>query len=146
MASWMRISTTSTRPDFLMGQISTTKVVTSSEKREHVKLIQPGNREWVSAIIGVNFQGWSIIMHKMVLLKEEITRLREANQILSQRLRANKKRRVRHGGHLSIQDAQDQESQKDVQRQLKQEERANRGRAKRIETRKALWTLQQHQP
>jgi len=30
-------------------------------------------------------------MHKMVLLKEEVTRLREANQILSQRRRAKKK-------------------------------------------------------
>ena len=73
-------------------------------------------------------------MHKMLLLKEEVTRLREANQILSQRRRA-KKRRVRHGGHLSLQDAQVQESQKDVERQLWQEERAHRGRAKRIETR-----------
>ena len=45
---------------FLMGQISTIKVVMSSERRGHVKLVQPGNREWVSAIIGVNFQGWSI--------------------------------------------------------------------------------------
>ena len=73
-------------------------------------------------------------MHKMLLLKEEVTRLREANQILSQRRRA-KKRRVRHGGHLSFQDALVQESQKDVERQLWQEERAHRGRAKRIETR-----------
>ena len=45
---------------FLMGQISTTKVVTSSDRRRHVKLIQPGNREWVSVIMGVNCQGWAI--------------------------------------------------------------------------------------
>src|ERR1700712_4197166 len=43
-----------------MGQISTAKIVTSSERRGHVKMIQPGNREWVLAIIGVNSQGWSI--------------------------------------------------------------------------------------
>src|ERR1700712_2748775 len=43
-----------------MGQISTTKVVTSSERRAHVKLIQSGNREWLSAIIDVSSQSWSI--------------------------------------------------------------------------------------
>ena len=45
---------------FLMGQISTTKVVTSTDRRGHVNLIQPGDRECVSVIIGVNSQGWSI--------------------------------------------------------------------------------------
>src|SRR6195952_1477141 len=45
---------------FLMGQISTTKIVTSSERCGHIKLIPHGNREWDSAIIGVKSQGWSI--------------------------------------------------------------------------------------
>ena len=35
---------------FLMGQISSTLVVTSSEGRGRAKKIQPGNREWVMAI------------------------------------------------------------------------------------------------
>ena len=39
---------------FLMGQISIVKIITSSEKCEYIKLIQPGNRELVSVIIGVN--------------------------------------------------------------------------------------------
>jgi len=44
---------------FQMGIISTAKVVCGSETREsHAKAIQPGNREWVTAIIAVNTAGW----------------------------------------------------------------------------------------
>lgn len=74
------------------------------------------------------------MMHKMVLLKEEVTRLREANQLLSRRRRA-RKTHVRRGGHLTVQDAQDQESQKDIEQQLEQEKCVNDGRAKRNGTR-----------
>jgi hypothetical protein len=45
---------------FLMGLIATAKVVTASERRHRPKAIQPGNREWVTVIQGVNAQGWSI--------------------------------------------------------------------------------------
>ncbi|KJK73921.1 hypothetical protein H634G_10782 [Metarhizium anisopliae BRIP 53293] len=45
---------------FMMGIISTTTVVTSSEKRGRPTLTQPGNREWVSVIQGINSQGWAI--------------------------------------------------------------------------------------
>ena len=45
---------------FMMGMISTTMVVTSSERRGKPKLAQPGNREWVSVIQGINSQGWAI--------------------------------------------------------------------------------------
>jgi DDE superfamily endonuclease/helix-turn-helix, Psq domain len=45
---------------FMMGIISTGTVVTSSERRSNAKLAQPGNREWVTVIQGVNSQGWSI--------------------------------------------------------------------------------------
>ena len=45
---------------FLMGQITTTTVVTGSDKAGNPKLAQPGNREWVSVIQGVNSQGWAI--------------------------------------------------------------------------------------
>lgn len=45
---------------FMMGMISTTTVVTSSEKRGRPTLAQPGNREWVSVIQGINSQGWAI--------------------------------------------------------------------------------------
>ena len=45
---------------FQMGVISTSKVVTSSERRGRLRTIQPGNREWVTAIQGINAKGWSI--------------------------------------------------------------------------------------
>ena len=45
---------------FMMGVISTATVVTSSEGRIKAKKIQPGNREWVTVIQGVNSQGWNV--------------------------------------------------------------------------------------
>ena len=46
---------------FAMGVIATAKVVTSSEsKNSRTKTIQPGNREWVSIIQGVNSYGWAL--------------------------------------------------------------------------------------
>ena len=43
-----------------MGVILTSKVVTSSERRMRPKSVQPGNREWVTAIQAVNAQGWMV--------------------------------------------------------------------------------------
>jgi hypothetical protein len=45
---------------FQMGVTSTTKVITGSERRSQPKAVQPGNREWVTVIQGVNAQGWPI--------------------------------------------------------------------------------------
>ncbi|KAF2180882.1 CENP-B protein, partial [Zopfia rhizophila CBS 207.26] len=45
---------------FQMGVSSTAKVVTGSEQRSQPKAVQPGNREWVTVIQGVNSQGWPI--------------------------------------------------------------------------------------
>jgi hypothetical protein len=45
---------------FMMGIISTGSVVTSAERRGRPKLAQPGNREWVTVIQGINSQGWAI--------------------------------------------------------------------------------------
>ena len=45
---------------FMMGMISTTMVVTSPERLGKPRLAQPGNREWVSVIQGINSQGWAI--------------------------------------------------------------------------------------
>jgi hypothetical protein len=45
---------------FMMGIISAAMVVTSVERRGRRKAIQPGNREWVTVIQGVNSQGWAI--------------------------------------------------------------------------------------
>ena len=45
---------------FQMGVASTAKVVCGSEtKQSHAKALQPGNREWVTAIVAVNAAGWS---------------------------------------------------------------------------------------
>lgn len=43
-----------------MGVAATSKVVTSSDTAGRAILIQPGNREWVTVIEGVNATGWAI--------------------------------------------------------------------------------------
>jgi hypothetical protein len=45
---------------FAMGVIATAKVVTSSKAKNRPKTTQPGNREWVSIIQGVNSYGWAL--------------------------------------------------------------------------------------
>jgi hypothetical protein len=45
---------------FMMGVISTTMVVTSSERRGKPNLAQPGDREWVSVIQSINSRGEAI--------------------------------------------------------------------------------------
>jgi hypothetical protein len=45
---------------FMMGKITTQLVVTGSERRGRPKAIQPGNREWVTAIAAINAAGWSV--------------------------------------------------------------------------------------
>ena len=45
---------------FMMGMISTTMVVTSSERRSKPSLAQPGDREWVSVIQSINSRGETI--------------------------------------------------------------------------------------
>jgi hypothetical protein len=42
---------------FLIGVITTIRIVTGSEKNLRPKLIQPENREWVTVIEGVNACG-----------------------------------------------------------------------------------------
>ncbi|KAF1924139.1 CENP-B protein, partial [Didymella exigua CBS 183.55] len=43
-----------------MGKITTQLVVTGLERRGRPKAIQPGNREWVTAIAAINAAGWSV--------------------------------------------------------------------------------------
>ena len=46
---------------FQMGIASTAKVICGSETRKFdARAIQPGNREWVTAIIAVNASGWAL--------------------------------------------------------------------------------------
>jgi hypothetical protein len=41
---------------FMMGMISTRKVATRAQRRGKPKSVQPGNREWVTVIEGINHQ------------------------------------------------------------------------------------------
>jgi hypothetical protein len=45
---------------FQMGVISTSKVVTGSERRNAPKTTQPGNREWVTVIQAVSAEGYAV--------------------------------------------------------------------------------------
>ncbi|RYC80031.1 hypothetical protein BFJ63_vAg17088 [Fusarium oxysporum f. sp. narcissi] len=45
---------------FLMGMIASGMVVTGSERRSKPKLVQPGNREWITVIQAINAEGQAI--------------------------------------------------------------------------------------
>jgi hypothetical protein len=55
---------------FAMGLIATTKVITSREIYGRPKLLQPGNREWVTAIEAVSATGWSLPTYIIFKAKE----------------------------------------------------------------------------
>jgi hypothetical protein len=47
----------------MMGVIlSSSKVITGSEKRHKLKQIQQGNREWVLSIVGVSGAGQAVLL------------------------------------------------------------------------------------
>jgi len=48
------------KTSFIIGVISTRAVVTAAERRGRPKTVQQGNREWVTAIQGINAMGWAI--------------------------------------------------------------------------------------
>jgi hypothetical protein len=79
-------------------------------------------------------KGASQIMHQLALLKAENQNLRQANEVLSKRRRA-RKTRLRQGGSLSQQEAQDLQDERDVMQQVEQETKASSGRKPREETR-----------
>jgi hypothetical protein len=45
---------------FMMGVIASGMVVTGTERRGRPKLVQPGNREWITVIQAINGEGWAI--------------------------------------------------------------------------------------
>jgi hypothetical protein len=45
---------------FIMGKISTSIVVTSSERRARPKIMQQNDREWATVIQAVNSTGWAV--------------------------------------------------------------------------------------
>jgi hypothetical protein len=44
----------------MMGVICPTMVVTHADRRGRGKAVQPGNREWATAIACINSEGWSV--------------------------------------------------------------------------------------
>jgi len=66
-------------------------------------------------------KGTTQVMHRLTLLEEEVHSLREANNELSRR-RRTKKRRLQEGGSLSQQDLEDQRTEEEVARQIRDEE------------------------
>ena len=60
-------------------------------------------------------------MHSISLLQAEVFELREANHLLSRRRRA-KKKRIRQGGTLTVEDVTDQAARKEAERQSKEDE------------------------
>ena len=45
---------------FMMGVICPTMVVTRADRRGRGKAVQPGNREWATAIACINSEGWNV--------------------------------------------------------------------------------------
>lgn len=79
-------------------------------------------------------KGTQQVMHKLVLLQDEVASLREANRTPSKRRRA-KKTRLRHGGTMTLENGQDIAEEKEVVREAEKVRRAESGRKKRVETR-----------
>ena len=103
----------------------------ASFQSEHIKArISTHQHSSPSSMIAAVDQferGATAIMHQVALLQAEVSSLRSANEALSKRRRA-KKTRVRLGGSLTVQDGIDLLDQKDVEEQVKKEERQNGSR------------------
>jgi hypothetical protein len=100
---------------------------TTTEATSQAKLIkdrianhQGSSPTAILAAVDQITKGTQAIMHKFALLKAENASLREATEALSRRRRA-KKTRLRLGGSLSTQDAQDLIDQKGADEQLERE-------------------------
>ena len=49
--------------------VLTAKVITGSDRYARPKLLQPGNREWVTAIEATNSTGWAIPIPPYIIFK-----------------------------------------------------------------------------
>ncbi len=78
-------------------------------------------------------KGAATVMHKMVLIKDRIRELENANRTLSKR-RRQKKTRIRQGGSLNVRDAQTLLPQNVVVEQSHEEVRTDDGRKQRVES------------
>jgi len=68
---------------FLMGMIAAQLVVTGSERRNRPRAIQPGDREWVTTIVGINASGWAIPPYIIFAGKLHLSTWYEGNDIPS---------------------------------------------------------------
>jgi hypothetical protein len=59
---------------FAMGLCATAKVITGSDRYARPKLLQPGNREWVTAIEATNSTGWALPSY-VIFKAKQYTRL-----------------------------------------------------------------------
>jgi hypothetical protein len=59
---------------FIMGVISSAIVITRADRRGRGKAVQPGNREWATAIVCINSEGWSIPLFTAVQGKHRLVR------------------------------------------------------------------------
>ena len=58
-----------------MGTIATARVITRAERTSRPSLVQPGNREWVTAIETINAAGW--VLPLMVIFAGKTHRIGE---------------------------------------------------------------------
>lgn len=73
-------------------------------------------------------------MHEIVLLRDKVRNLEEANRTLSKRRRA-KKTRLRNGGTMKLENRQAEAEEKESIREVEEVRRAESSRKKRVETR-----------
>ncbi|EED12730.1 conserved hypothetical protein [Talaromyces stipitatus ATCC 10500] len=57
---------------FAMGLCATAKVITGSDRYAQPKLLQPGNREWVTAIEATNSTGWALPSYVIFKAKKNV--------------------------------------------------------------------------
>ncbi|EED14184.1 conserved hypothetical protein [Talaromyces stipitatus ATCC 10500] len=57
---------------FAMGLCATAKVITGSDRYAQPKLLQPGNREWVTAIEATNSTGWALPSYMIFKAKKNV--------------------------------------------------------------------------
>ncbi|KAK0367451.1 fot5 transposase, partial [Colletotrichum limetticola] len=58
---------------FMMGQIASGMVVTSAERHSNTKMMQPGNREWVTVIQAISSSGYSVPPYIIVAGKHHLS-------------------------------------------------------------------------
>jgi hypothetical protein len=68
---------------FVMGQISSEMVVTSSERRNKPRTVQQGNREWITVIQGIGSYGYVLPPYIIVAGKTHLSSWYENSQLPS---------------------------------------------------------------